>query len=153
MSESNRFFINLSSFMLSSNETTNDAIFENVFNVLFDNILENERFQEAVSNSINTYNDEIFNSMDEFVIDCSYELNKATDEKCYICLECMEENEKIYKLECSHIFHKSCLDKSISHQHYNCPLCKHKIKVKKKINWSDEYENEGHKIKLISKNE
>jgi len=150
MSENNRFFINLSNLLLSNDNT--DVVFENVFNVFFDNLLENERFQEAVTNSINTYNDEIFNKNDEYYIDLKTNINDC-EKQCLICLELISVSENVYTLECSHIFHKECLDTSIEHQHYECPLCKHKIKVKSKIHWKDEYENNGHTIKLISKNE
>jgi hypothetical protein len=146
MSEPNRFFINLTSLMLNQD----NYVIDNVFNALFDNLLENERFQEAVSNSINTYNDEIFNKTDEYMMQDLPILNYK-EEKCLICLDEINKNELIYKLKCKHIFHKDCLNESIQHQHYDCPLCKTKLDLKKKINWQDEYENEGHKIKIVSK--
>jgi hypothetical protein len=136
---------------MSSSEQTSITL-EGIFNALFDNLLDNERFQEAVSNSMNTYNEEIFKKNNDFVIDLqAIPCQKET--KCLICLESILFNEMTYPLECLHLFHKSCLEQSIEHQHYECPLCKCKINIKKRIKLEDEYENNGHYIKLITKNE
>jgi len=130
---------------------------ENIFHQLFDNLLENERFQEAIQNSLNTYNDELFQKTDEFQIDLTsqqlipYGEDMETTSICQICLETMLHGEWIYRLPCQHSYHKDCLQKSIEHQHYECPLCKHAIPIRKKVLWTEEeYEQDGHRIQLLS---
>eukprot|EP01018_Ginkgo_biloba_P020150 Gb_28980 [translate_table: standard] len=48
------------------------------------------------------------------------------DIMCAVCLSEFERQEKIRLLSnCSHIFHKDCLDKWVSDRHQNsCPLCR-----------------------------
>jgi len=52
-------------------------------------------------------------------------IKKEQTEQCSICLEDYQENDKILKLRCNHIFHKKCL-KQWSHnkESTSCPLCR-----------------------------
>lgn len=45
-----------------------------------------------------------------------------TKEKCIICFEDTESSEMIRKWECSHTFHKDCIDCWDN----NCPMCRNK---------------------------
>ena len=54
---------------------------------------------------------------------------------CAICIEGLESDMKIQKLECGHIFHKECFKQMVIHQIDNskdicCPLCRREIIVK-----------------------
>lgn len=49
--------------------------------------------------------------------------------KCVICLEPIRPNI-LYKLKCSHQFHKKCILKWIKKSN-TCPICRKKITVKK----------------------
>lgn len=53
------------------------------------------------------------------------------EEECYICLDnYLEKDEDLKYLNCSHIFHPTCLVKwfeSESSKEYNCPVCKKNI--------------------------
>lgn len=145
MSDFPRFILRSSSNLISIDSDT-----MNIISLMFDNLFENDRYNEAIQNSLNTYHEEIFSLKDEYKIDnVSFKLQiiDENQSKCFICLENFQINDDIYKLECNHIFHKECLDDSIKHQHYECCLCKHSIKViEKKI---DTYENEnGHIIQF-----
>jgi len=42
---------------------------------------------------------------------------------CYEELENSDENPNIYKLECNHVYHSSCIIKWFRSGHNNCPLC------------------------------
>ena len=42
---------------------------------------------------------------------------------CYEELENFDENPNIYKLECNHVYHSSCIIKWFRSGHNNCPLC------------------------------
>ena len=46
---------------------------------------------------------------------------------CPICIEEFKENEFYRKLECSHCFHKRCIDKWFRKDHSDCPMCRTKI--------------------------
>jgi hypothetical protein len=45
--------------------------------------------------------------------------------ECCICLTPITENQ--YMTNCNHIFHKSCLEKWLSKNHQNCPICRQMI--------------------------
>jgi hypothetical protein len=46
---------------------------------------------------------------------------------CPICIENFKENEYFRKLECSHIYHKKCIDHWFRKDHSDCPMCRKKI--------------------------
>lgn len=52
------------------------------------------------------------------------------DSNCGICLETYNGDEDVVILDCSHLYHKKCIDEWI---HYNqvCPLCKKNIDINK----------------------
>lgn len=123
-----------------------------LFNLIFDNVLENDRFNEAVQNSMNTYNEEIFKRKNDYELDLFAEEVKAEseflDKKCFICLDPILLGNKIFPLPCRHTFHEECLKEAVAHQHYQCCLCHSKFPIQKVKKWlEDEYETEeGHKI-------
>ncbi|GLJ55461.1 hypothetical protein SUGI_1190860 [Cryptomeria japonica] len=44
---------------------------------------------------------------------------------CAVCLNSLERDDEIRELcNCSHIFHRDCLDKWIDHHQITCPLCR-----------------------------
>ncbi|KAF3779246.1 E3 ubiquitin-protein ligase [Nymphaea thermarum] len=44
---------------------------------------------------------------------------------CAVCLCCIERRHEIRELyNCSHVFHKGCLDKWVDQGQYTCPLCR-----------------------------
>lgn len=97
---------------------------------------------EAMSNSMESYHNELFQKKDECFLNHPSEV--YTDEDpiiCFICLQNIMKNETIYRLECSHHFHKSCLDTAVSHQHKECPLCRKPLPLKTYV-----VNEEGHKI-------
>ena len=51
-----------------------------------------------------------------------------SDKECCICLDDFKINNKIVKLECTHIFHTDCLFKSIRFIN-SCPMCRKHIQV------------------------
>jgi hypothetical protein len=46
---------------------------------------------------------------------------------CPICIENFKENEFYRKLDCSHCFHKRCIDRWFKKDHSDCPMCRKKI--------------------------
>lgn len=53
------------------------------------------------------------------------DISKLDDNKnsCVICLEKFKNRQKVYKLDCTHIFHIKCLNKEIKFRQ-NCPSCR-----------------------------
>lgn len=108
--------------------------FEDFFSFLIEETIENTILNTALENSMQSYDQELFRTKEDFVIkqaSVKYNSLNPKNEECFICLEKFEQTAVVYKLPCSHIFHKSCLDKAVLHQHYHCPMCKSKIETKK----------------------
>ena len=70
-------------------------------------------------------------------IEKSYKLFKKTKKiknvdlenlinECSICLEQYKLNEKIIKLDCEHIFHKSCINLWFQNNN-SCPICRDNV--------------------------
>ncbi|KAJ0240529.1 E3 ubiquitin-protein ligase RHA2B [Hirschfeldia incana] len=53
----------------------------------------------------------------------SYVDNNAASD-CIVCLSTMKTGEEVRKLDCRHVFHKSCLEGWLQHLNFNCPLCR-----------------------------
>ena len=49
--------------------------------------------------------------------------NELPDESCSICLEDFKPGDDIKKLNCTHIFHKDCLEPWLNNNR-NCPMCR-----------------------------
>lgn len=47
-------------------------------------------------------------------------------EQCVICLENMNNNTTLLTLECSHIYHKECIDDWLN-KSQTCPMCREKV--------------------------
>lgn len=129
------------------NNDNGENVFSNIFNVLFDNIIENDRFNEAIQNSMDTYNQELFKKTNEYEIDKNMIKYIDSPHKCFICLESKPTN--LIELPCSHKFHYDCINTAISHQHYKCPLCH--TEIPKKIIYKEENINDvGHIISYLN---
>ncbi|XP_031258080.1 E3 ubiquitin-protein ligase RHA2B-like [Pistacia vera] len=51
--------------------------------------------------------------------------DEDTNSVCSVCLECIERNEDIRELRnCSHLFHRKCLDYWVDEGQVTCPLCR-----------------------------
>ncbi|KAG0497011.1 hypothetical protein HPP92_001702 [Vanilla planifolia] len=65
--------------------------------------------------------------------------------KCVICLSGIREGDEIRKPRCSHLFHRSCLDRWIEQRRVDCPLCRGplvSVDVKEKIE-EEEYSEDS----------
>ena len=48
-----------------------------------------------------------------------------TDKNCSICLEDYSKKDKVVQLDCSHIFHRNCIETWFQNKDLkNCPLCR-----------------------------
>lgn len=124
-------------------------VLSSLFSLLFDNSLENDRLQEAVQNSMDTYNQEIFRRKDEFRLEDPVTEGAPGDGACRICLEPLAA--PFYRNGCGHEFHTACIEDAIAHQHYKCPVCSEAVPVVRREDaWVDVvFENEdGHRIAL-----
>jgi len=81
-------------------------------------------------------------SEEEFEYLYDYTIYRDTDEKCSICMENFKENNSVIKLDCGHIFHKSCL-KTWLYNHKTCPVCRYDITSK-----FEEYKNLINKLAM-----
>ncbi|KAG2261720.1 hypothetical protein Bca52824_068799 [Brassica carinata] len=53
-----------------------------------------------------------------------YAVDNAAASDCIVCLSTLETGEEVRKLDCRHVFHKSCLEGWLQHLNFNCPLCR-----------------------------
>lgn len=50
--------------------------------------------------------------------------DELPDDSCSICLEEFKSGDNIKKLNCTHIFHKECLEPWLNDNNRNCPMCR-----------------------------
>lgn len=104
-------------------------IMDNMINQQIERIL----FNEVLSESMDTYHDELLRRDENKQLSKKYETKHYKDEKCrntkcFICMEDFEPDSKIIKIECSHGFHADCLCESVKYND-KCPMCKHCIDI------------------------
>lgn len=68
-------------------------------------------------------------SEEEFEYLYDYNISRDTEDNCSICMENFKENNCVIKLDCGHIFHKSCLNTWL-HNHKTCPVCRYDVASK-----------------------
>jgi hypothetical protein len=98
-----------------------------VFNFLIEDIV----YERILEHSMDSHMNDLFKKNDSFLINVGQVENNEED-TCQICLETIEKGVQIYNLDCQHKFHSSCLEQSISFQHYDCPACREKIPIRNK---------------------
>uniref|UniRef100_A0A2P2MST4 Uncharacterized protein MANES_14G108600 n=1 Tax=Rhizophora mucronata TaxID=61149 RepID=A0A2P2MST4_RHIMU len=50
--------------------------------------------------------------------------DKGGGSDCVVCLSTLRDGDQVRKLDCHHVFHKSCFDGWLDHLNFNCPLCR-----------------------------
>ena len=87
-------------------------------------------FYNALMNGVgnNTGLEDVKNIATTEILDKNTTIIKHDDpsikDNCSICLESYDENCIIRKLNCSHIFHKDCIDPWLLKESYKCPICR-----------------------------
>lgn len=46
---------------------------------------------------------------------------------CAICIDLIQDADKIRELHCGHVYHSNCLNLWVERGHHECPLCKYDI--------------------------
>ncbi|KIV84636.1 hypothetical protein PV11_00409 [Exophiala sideris] len=46
---------------------------------------------------------------------------------CAICIDLIEDSDRIRELHCGHVYHSACLNLWVERGHHDCPLCKYDI--------------------------
>jgi len=135
-----------------------------IWSIIFDELLDHDRYQETVQNSLDTYHNELFRKRELFDImlepitltsdhpicaKSSSSIIVEEDHRCFICLEDYIPHMQIYTLSCGHHFHRECLQESIQHQHTTCPLCRTSIPIQLRPEENILFKNEdGHRIQF-----
>lgn len=92
--------------------------------------LEQEMLDVAIENSLDSYRDSLFSvdSGNEWKVKLNPSvLEQDLEEECHLCLEQMKKGSHVITLPCRHLFHSSCVDDLVIHQHIVCPLCRKSI--------------------------
>jgi hypothetical protein len=92
----------------------NNLSFQNAIDESFD-ISNNTETENTVS--VRHHNDKI-SKMEK--------IKNDEDIDCIICMEKIEKNKTVYKIDCNHKFHKHCLSNWLK-QKFECPVCRHNI--------------------------
>lgn len=118
--------------------------------MLVESLFERELFRRTLENSMETYNNELFQKKkDRRLVSTPYELTKEEhdaiegEKRCYICLEGMKLGEKVVKLACNHLYHHECAQDAVAHQHSRCPLCRSEIAVEEDNSSSNNGNGDG----------
>ena len=64
-------------------------------------------------------NDAQFNEIETISVESIGE-----NKDCFVCIEPFEENDRIKKLKCSHIYHEECIKKWLCEESNKCPVCR-----------------------------
>jgi hypothetical protein len=94
-----------------------------------DGFMEDTEMEIAEQESFNNYNNREKNPNVILDIDSSMSTVSHINEKCIICISSFNVNEKITELECTHIFHTSCITEWVKYKS-DCPVCRKSIKIK-----------------------
>lgn len=105
--------------------------FKKLFFMFYENVLcNNEELNLNVIYEFLKLDCEEYDPASKTIIDNCHPINYIKtnqDENCVICICNIEENEKIRKLPCHHIFHDECIMTWLSN-HSTCPICKISLK-------------------------
>jgi hypothetical protein len=94
--------------------------------------LEQEMLNAAIENSLDSYRESLFSNDPDKVRKVNLNssvLDQDLEEECHLCLENMKKGNHVITLPCQHLFHSSCVDALIVHQHIVCPLCRKSIPI------------------------
>jgi E3 ubiquitin-protein ligase BIG BROTHER-like protein len=101
------------------NEEENDE--ENDHNTTLGQFLFNIITHQLVSHTedvVSTLNEEDINKLKKYI------LEKDLEDKCTICLDCMETSQEVIELPCAHTYHSNCINEYLKKYSYKCPCCK-----------------------------
>lgn len=85
---------------------------------------------DIIINTIQNYYNYInYTDSSDLINHFSFEEFLNTDYSCYICFDTKEESINITKLECSHQFHKECLETHFETNNKICPMCRQTVRL------------------------
>ena len=120
----------------NNNNVLNDRLENSPFlesNIAFDDLdLYNENlFEEPYDyfnfDEYNSFNRKKIKSIKNNLPKKKFMKNKDMESTCAICIEDFKNNQNVYSLPCSHIFHIHCLNKELENRQ-KCPICRKDIK-------------------------
>lgn len=108
-------------------ENTNIIIFApetnnrnmNILNLLLNMLNRNEPIEEE--EELTTLTEEEFNNLE------SEKFEETEDIDCAICIDKIEKDMEIIKLNCNHKFHKNCIRSYLLNYNNKCPMCRSDI--------------------------
>ena len=81
-----------------------------------------ERIKYCIERVINNYNKDDNNDNNNLTEFINKQNNPKNYKECVICLENMKYNEDLIMINCSHIYHKECIQQWLNRNSI-CPLC------------------------------
>lgn len=94
--------------------------------------VEQEMINTAIEHSMDTYHESLFSLDPDRKTNLPPSvLTEDMEDICHICLDPMKKGDLVRTLSCQHVFHSTCVDELVVHQHIVCPLCRKSIPIEK----------------------
>ncbi|XP_012573183.2 probable E3 ubiquitin-protein ligase HIP1 [Cicer arietinum] len=68
--------------------------------------------------------------MEPYITKTKLQISDQVDKKCSICQEEYEEDDKLGRLNCDHLYHFQCIQQWVAHKNC-CPVCKHQVAARR----------------------
>lgn len=107
-----------SSLQDASNFNTHESLLNVINTIINGNINENINNLEDVAVTVD---EKELQKLD------SYQLKSNLDSDCIICMDKLEKDNIVTKLECKHIFHKDCIEPYFKKYNHKCPICRAEV--------------------------
>ena len=91
--------------------------------IIFGSVVTARGIQKIYTVTSKLYKDYIFKKNYEVLSPLCENDSMYEQETCVICLDGLDENDKIRKLPCKHVFHKKCIDQWAFCNKMTCPIC------------------------------
>lgn len=106
-----------------------DTIFTNLLNLTLRRIDDEMIVEQVMSNSMETYYDELFRKDNTIKIDLKQFVIPLENEsgECNICLDKLvsdQDNTNVIRLKCRHTYHETCIVEYLLRRNRVCPICR-----------------------------
>jgi len=101
-----------------------DVNIEELNNVNLESYEEVSRLTEIIGNVKTGLSEEKLKRFPFFILKTHYKISR--EEKCHICIDTWEDNQRLTRLNCFHLFHTECISTWLKEKK-KCPICNHEV--------------------------
>jgi len=95
---------------------------ENFINYLVNNSILIENDNLDMEDIVVSLNQNDLSKLNKYILN-----NKLENNKCMICIDCIDINQEVIELSCNHIYHSNCIIEYLTKYNYKCPCCKKEV--------------------------